>query len=120
MSSGYVSVGAALDGLLGGGIRPGILTHFFGPPASGKTNIALVATSNALGKGKVLYVDPEGGFSPERLAQIAGDRHRDVLENTLLVKPTTFEEQKVALEKLEDIVTSIKVGLVIVDSIAML
>jgi len=114
-----IAFGNRLDDLMGG-IPPGILTHFYGPPASGKTNVALIATARALGAGKVLYVDPEGGFSPDRLAQIAGDRYMDVLDNTLLIRPTTFEEQKVALGKVAEMVTSMKVALVVVDSIAML
>ncbi len=109
-----------LDDLLGGGIPEGVVTHFFGPPASGKTNIALIATTQALGQGKVIYVDPEGGFSTERLKQIAGKNFTEVLNNTLIVRPTTFDEQKLAFQKIEDIVTSIKVSLVVVDSIAML
>lgn len=115
-----ISLCPPFDSLLAGGIMPGVLTHFFGPPASGKTNISLLAASNAVGAGKVLYVDPEGGFSAERLVQISGKRQKEVLDNTLLIKPTTFEEQRVALEKLNDIVTSMKVGLIVVDSIAML
>jgi DNA repair protein RadB len=111
---------SGFDGLLGGGLSEGVVTQFYGPPASGKTNLALVAATNALGQGKVVYVDPEGGFSMERLKQIAGERANDVLNNTLLVQPTTFEEQKLAISRLEEIVTSMKVALIIVDSIAML
>ena len=108
------------DELLAGGLRDGVVTHFYGPPASGKTNLALIAASNALGHGKVVYVDPEGGFSVERLKQIAGDKFDDVLNNTLLVEPTTFDEQRVAIQKLDEIITSMKISLIIVDSIAML
>ena len=109
-----------LDQLLQGGLHDGNITQFYGPPASGKTNLALVAASNALGQGKVVYVDPEGGFSMERLKQISGDKFSQVLNNIILVQPTTFEEQKAAIGKIDEIITSMKVSLIIVDSIAML
>ncbi len=103
-----------------GGLQEGVVTQFYGPPASGKTNLALIAATQALGRGKVVYVDPEGGFSVERLKQIAGNRFDEVLSNIVLLSPTTFEEQRVAVSKIEDVVSSMKVSLVIVDSIAML
>jgi DNA repair protein RadB len=115
-----ISLGSAFDGLLGGGLGEGVVPHVFGPPASGKTNLAMCACVDALGKGKVVYVDPEGGFSIERLKQIAGERFEDVLNNTLLIKPLSFEEQRAQIARLDDIVTSMKVSLIIVDSIAML
>ena len=115
-----IKFGNGFDSLLGGGIQPGVITHIFGPPASGKTNLALIAAANAQGHGKVIYVDPEGGFSVDRLRQVAGDRFNDVLNNIILVQPTTFEEQKAAIAKLDDVVSSMKVSIIIVDSIAML
>lgn len=99
---------------------PGVLTHIFGPPSSGKTNFALIACTKAVSKGKVVYVDVEGGFSTERLSQIAGDKCDEVLKDILLIKPTTFTEQKVALDKVADITAQGGVSLVIVDSIALL
>jgi DNA repair protein RadB len=115
-----IKFGNGFDSLLGGGILEGVITHIYGPPASGKTNMALVAAANALGQGKVIFVDPEGGFSVERLKQIAGDRFMDVLNNVMLVSPTTFEEQKAAIAKLDEVASSMKVSLIIVDSIATL
>lgn len=115
-----ISFGNEFDTLLDGGIKVGLITHIYGPPSSGKTNMALIATKRALGHGKVVYVDPEGGFNVERLRQLAGDRLEDVLNNTLIVKPTTFEEQILAISKIEDLIGKMKVSLIIVDSIAML
>jgi DNA repair protein RadB len=108
------------DQLLGGGILEGAITHIYGPPASGKTNLALTAAANASHFGKVLFVDPEGGFSVERLKQVSGDGFKEALNSIMLIQPTTFEEQKAAIHKLEEVITSMKVSLVIVDSIAML
>ncbi len=108
------------DGLLGGGLMEGVVTQVYGPPASGKTNLALLASVNALGQGKVVYVDPEGGFSVERLRQMAAERFPEVLGNMMLLQPTTFEEQKAAVAKLDEAMAGVKVSLVVVDSIAML
>ena len=108
------------DQLVGGGLQEGVVTQIYGPPASGKTNLALIASANALGEGRVIYVDPEGGFSVERLKQIAGEKFDDVLNNIIFFQPTTFDEQKVAISRLDEVITSMHVSLVVVDSIAML
>lgn len=115
-----ICVHPAFDELLGGGIPPSVLTHIYGTPSSGKTNFALMACCSAAKKGKVVYVDAEGGFSVERLRQIAGDDAEKTLKNIMLIKPTTFEEQKVSLDKVADIAAKGEVRLVVVDSIALL
>jgi len=117
-----IHIDREFDKLLGGGLQKGTLTHIYGPPASGKTNIALIATYNAALNGKVIYIDPEGGFSTERLKQIAQENFEKVLADILLVEPTTFDEQKVAIGKIDDIISKNLnlVNLVVVDGIAML
>jgi len=108
------------DGLLGGGLTEGVVTQLYGPPASGKTNLALIAAASALGRGKVVYIDPDGGFSVERLRQVAGGRFEEVADNIILMQPTSFDELRVAVSRLDELVTSMKVSLVVVDSVAML
>ncbi|MDD5112109.1 MAG: DNA repair and recombination protein RadB [Candidatus Altiarchaeota archaeon] len=115
-----VSIHRAFDDFLGGGLLPGVLTHLYGPPGSGKTNLALMATANAVGKGKVLYIDSEGGFSVERIKQITGGSLDAVMENVLLVKPTTFSEQQAAIRRLDGMVKEQPVALIVVDSIGNL
>ncbi len=115
-----VGIGKEFDGILGGHLIERNLTHIYGVPASGKTTLALIATANATKEGKVIYIDPEGGFSVERLKQIAGNRLNNILESVILIEPTDFDEQKVAIKKLPDVVESSRASLVIVDSIAML
>lgn len=115
-----ISLGRDFDVLLGGGLLPKNITHIYGVPASGKTNFALMATAAALGKGKVIYVDCEGGFSTERLAQICGKDLKKVLSNVLLVEPADFDEQKLAIKRLSEIVSTSEVSLIIVDSISVL
>jgi len=115
-----ISISRAFDDFIGGGLLDGVLTHIYGPPGSGKTNIALIATANAVGKGKVLYIDSEGGFSVERLKQITSGKLETAMENLLLIKPTTFSEQQTALRKIESIVKEEKTSLVVLDSIGNL
>jgi len=66
------------DTLLGGGLQSRCITHIYGSPGSGKTNIALMATANAVKNGKVIYIDSEGSFSVERLRQISGEKIDEV------------------------------------------
>lgn len=114
-----IPLGNDFDKLLGGGLQPGVITHVYGPPASGKTNLALMATARASREGRVLFVDSEGGFSVERLRQITRN-DLSVLDSLLLIEPTSFDEQKVAVSKLAEIVPQEQVSLIIVDSISML
>jgi DNA repair protein RadB len=119
--SKVIKVERDFDILLGGGLAPKNVVHIYGAPGSGKTNFALLATAAAASEGKVIYLDSEGGFSPERLEQIVGkQRFMEVLKNVILVEPSDFDEQKVAIKKLEDIVSGSQVSLIIVDSISVL
>ena len=117
-----IKVQKDLDTLLGGGLQPRTITHIYGAPGAGKTNIALMAAvSAAKAGGKVVYIDAEGGFSVERLKQIAGPSEaEEALRNIILIEPTEFAEQKVAINRLNEIVPSSSAKLVIVDSIAVL
>jgi DNA repair protein RadB len=116
-----IKVQKDLDVLLGGGLQPRTITHIYGAPGAGKTNIALMAAVNAAKDGgKVVFIDAEGGFSFERLKQIAGDGAEEVLKNLILIEPTEFDEQKLGINKLNEIVPNSSAKLVIVDSIAVL
>ena len=111
-----------LDSMLEGGYDPDIITTIYGPGGSGKTVICLLCAINIARHKKVVYVDTEGSFSVERLKQITGSINIDykkILNNIVFLRPTSFEEQKKSFEKLKDIITD-KIGLVIVDTIAML
>lgn len=109
-----------LDVLLGGYLQPRTITHIYGAPGSGKTNIALMAAASAAREGKVVFVDAEGGFSVERLRQITGKDFSEVLKNIIIIEPSEFDEQKVAINKLKEIVPSSGAVLAIIDSIAVL
>ncbi|MBN2112184.1 DNA repair and recombination protein RadB [Candidatus Woesearchaeota archaeon] len=109
-----------VDSLLEGGYETDIVTTIYGPAGSGKTNIVLLAAIEIANQGKkVIYIDTEGGFSVARLNQLTSSSKK-ILSNILFLKPTKFSEQKKAFEKLKDVVNNKEIGLVIVDTIAML
>lgn len=112
-----------LDKMLDGGYDPDIITTIYGPGGSGKTVICLLCAMKVARTGKrIIYVDTEGSFSVERLKQISNSINIDykkILNKIAFLRPTTFEEQKKTFEKLKNIITD-KVGLIIIDTIAML
>jgi DNA repair protein RadB len=109
----------AIDKLLEGGIEVDTITTVYGPSGSGKTNIALIMAVNVVNSGKkAIFIDTEGGFSVERLKQVCKD-HKEVMDNVLFFKPTSFKEQNKAIDKLKTIVND-KIGVIVVDSIAHL
>src|SRR3989338_785478 len=112
-----------LDIMLDGGYENDIITTVYGPAGSGKTVLCLLCAINIARIGKkVVYVDSEGGFSLERLKQITSHISQDykkILDDIIFLKPTSFAEQKKTFEKLKDIVND-KIGLIVVDTIAML
>ena len=106
-----------LDWLLEGGYENEVITTIYGPPGSGKTNMCLLSMVNNYDK-KIIYVDTEGSFSITRIKQLA-DNYEEILKKIIVLTPTNFQEQKKVFEKLKNIVTD-KIGLIIIDSIAML
>jgi len=121
MANGRISSGSYdLNKWLYGGYEKDIITTIYGPAGIGKTNFCLiVAVSQAKKGNKVVYVDTEGGFSCERIKQIAGQEHEKILENIFILKPTKFSEQQQAFAQL---LKEIKQGisLIIIDGITML
>lgn len=109
-----------LDWLLEGGYEKDVLTCIYGSPGSGKTNILLscIANSSSLKGKKIIYIDTEGNFSTTRFKQICSD-YEEVMDRMVFLSPVTFEEQRNAFDKLRKIVTD-KVGLIVLDSVAML
>lgn len=121
MDNKHISAGTeVIEMLLGGGYETDIVTTIYGPAGSGKTNLVLLAAVNMSKQGKkVIYIDTEGGFSIARLKQLTSNSKK-VLSNILFLKPTKFSEQKKAFEKLKGVVNNKDIGLVVVDTIAML
>ena len=106
-----------VDVMLEGGYDNDVITTIYGPPGSGKTNFCLMAMTAVLDK-KILYIDTEGSFSIARFKQVC-PHYDQVLERTIFLTPTTYEEQREAFDFMRKVVDD-KFGLIIIDSIASL
>ncbi|WP_277555206.1 DNA repair and recombination protein RadB [Halobaculum limi] len=109
---------AALDDLLGGGIERGVVTQLYGPPASGKTNLALTAAAEvAADGGSVLYIDTED-LSMTRFRDIAEARTDEAVETVagrlVVSQALSFEEQGEAVKDAEGLADG--VDLIVLDS----
>ncbi|MFC6767248.1 DNA repair and recombination protein RadB [Natrinema soli] len=80
MTDEAISTGCSpVDELLGGGFERGAVTQLYGPPAAGKTNLALsAAVETAVDGGTVVYIDTEG---------VSVDRFQQLLEATVDTDP---------------------------------
>ncbi len=110
----------SLDRLLCGGISTSDITLVYGEAESGKTCLAIQYAVNAgrLGR-KTIFVDSEDTFSTKRLSQIANRDLNEISSMITLVKPSTFQEQALVIDRLEEYLTS-TVGLVIFDTVTSL
>ncbi len=112
---------APLDRLLGGGVERGAVTQVYGPPAAGKTNVALSTTAEAVVTGEpVVYIDTEG-VSTARLEQIleprataAGLDPSTAADRIMFKEPHSFEEQRAAVKETERLAE--EVTLIVLDS----
>lgn len=122
-SEGKIPTGSKiLDTMLEGGYEKDVITTIYGPAGSGKTCLCILCAVNVARSKKVVYVDCEGGFSAERLKQISyhlKQDYRKIIDNIIFIKPITFDDQKKAFGMLKEIINE-KIGLIIVDTIAML
>lgn len=106
-----------LDELLGGGLERGTVTQVYGPPASGKTNVALsAAVTAAVDGGRAVYIDTEG-LSVDRFGQLLEDRAEDVdtVSARIIVQEAhDFDEQATAVRDVSDLAA--ETDLVVLDS----
>jgi DNA repair protein RadB len=106
-----------LDDLLGDGLERGAVTQVYGPPAAGKTNVALsAAVETAAGDDTAVYIDTEG-ISLERFEQLAAGRSDDVTELTsriVIKEALDFEEQAQAVQDCSDLAS--EADLIVLDS----
>ncbi len=121
-----------LDKLIGGGIETRSIFEAFGEFGSGKSQIGFQLAVNAqlpiekggLG-GKIVFIDTEGTFRPERIRQIAEARgltSEQVLKNILVARAYTSDHQMLLAEKIGDLIKKQgePVKLIIVDSLTAL
>ncbi|WP_254840776.1 DNA repair and recombination protein RadB [Natronomonas marina] len=110
-----------VDDLLGGGFERSAVTQLYGPPAAGKTNLALSAAIEvAAGGGTALYIDTEG-LSVERFEQLAEAKAADVdgtvediASRVIITDALDFAEQREAVQDAADLAEG--VDLVVLDS----
>ncbi|XP_060633032.1 meiotic recombination protein DMC1/LIM15 homolog isoform X2 [Anolis sagrei] len=104
----HISTGSQeFDKLLGGGIESMAITEAFGEFRTGKTQLShtLCVTAQLPGAdytgGKIIFIDTENTFRPDRLRDIA-DRfnadHDAVLDNVLYARAYTSEHQMELLD----------------------
>jgi meiotic recombination protein DMC1 len=129
-----ITTGAtALDKILGGGIESSSITELFGEFRTGKTQLAhtLCVTSQLSfdmngGQGKVIYLDTEGNFRPERIEAIAerfGLDAEQTLDNIIICRVYSHEEQMEIIKPIAALLSDIDQGpfrLLIIDSIIAL
>jgi DNA repair protein RadB len=108
-----------VDDLLDGGFERGTVTQIYGPPAAGKTNLALSAAIEvAADGGTALYIDTEG-ISVDRFEQLArakaGDESiEDIASRVIISDALDFEEQQEAVKDAADFAE--QADLVVLDS----
>jgi DNA repair protein RadA len=115
-----------LNALMGGGIETQAMTELIGEYGVGKTQICLslcvrVQRPEEEGglNGKVVYIDTEGTFIPERIFQIAeslGLDPHETLANIFLARAYNSSHQELLTEHLFKFCPANDVKLVVVDS----
>ena len=86
------------------GLESRAITNFYGTPGTGKTNLCILAAVDCARRGgKVVYIDTEGGFSLERLKQIAPKDYEKILDCIELVEPKNLQEQTRAVRQLAEV-----------------
>ena len=119
-----------LDELLGGGIESMAITEAFGEFRTGKTQLchtlcvtAQMPKNEGGGNGKVIFIDAEGTFRPERITKISerfGLDPQAVLANITYARVYTTEYQSNLLTACAAKMMEDQYSLLIVDSIMAL
>ncbi|AGB39528.1 DNA repair and recombination protein RadB [Natronococcus occultus] len=109
-----------IDELLGGGFERGTVTQLYGPPAAGKTNLALsAAVETAVADGTAVYIDTEG-LSVDRFEQLLSARVDDpedverVASRIVIEEALDFDQQEEAVRDTEEFAD--RASLIVLDS----
>jgi DNA repair protein RadB len=110
-----------VDDLLGGGFERGVVTQLYGPPAAGKTNLALAAAVAVAAAGdRALYIDTEG-LSVDRFEQLATGRADDagetvdeIASRVVISEAYDFDDQREAVRDAEELAEEVE--LIVLDS----
>lgn len=123
----YLTTGSTeLDKVLGGGMETGSITELFGEFRTGKTQIchtlavtAQLPINQGGTQGKVIYIDTEGTFRPERITSIASRFSLDpqlVLDNIGYARAYNSDHQHQLLVQASAMMAENRYALLIVDS----
>jgi len=115
------------DEILGGGVESRAILELIGEFGVGKTQVCLTLCitvqlpfkSGGL-EGRVLYLDAEGTFRPERIVEISrnhGLEPDDILKNIIVARAFNSDHQILIAEKADELVRNENIKLIIVDSI---
>ena len=118
----------SLDELLGGGVETQSITECFGKFSSGKSQVGFQIAVNAQAalveedglQPRVLFIDTESTFRPERIVQLAEAAGLDpeaTLKNIFVARAENSNHQILLLEKAEDMIKKENIRLIIVDSL---
>lgn len=100
----------AVDSILGGGLPKGKIAVIFGKEGSGKSSLATMFAGQAQREGKVVYIDLENSFDPNKAMNSNVD-----LSELFISQPRSAEE---TLEVIEACLGANDVSAIIVDSVA--
>jgi len=123
-----IKVGSdAFNEVMGGGFETAAITEMYGEFGSGKTQVAHQLSVNVqlpLDKGglagKVIYIDTENTFRPERIIQMAdkmGLDSNETLKNIKIARAYNSDHQMLLAEKSEDLLKTGEYKLLVVDSL---
>jgi recombination protein RecA len=102
-----------LDLALGGGLPKGRVIEVYGPESSGKTTLVLHAIAEVQKRGGIAaFVDAEHALDPTYAANVGVD-----IDNLLISQPDSGE---MALEIVDNLVRSMAVDIIAIDSVAAL
>lgn len=110
----------ALDEKLRGGVTGRKLVLVYGEAETGKTTLVIQLAINCARAGyKTIFVDADNTFFSRRMKQLAGDVFETIAPQMILMKPESFEQQAIAINNLDDYVSS-RVKLIVIDTITSL
>jgi len=95
-----------LDEILSGGIPSSVITDIFGENGTGKTQLLLQISINAIREGgNVLYLDTTGGFRPERILEMEKNQNFDfdILDKITVSRVTNTSEQINSIKNLKKV-----------------
>jgi DNA repair protein RadA len=117
-----------IDAILCGGVETKAVTEFYGAPGSGKTQLchtmcAIASQAESAGgvRGKSIYIDTEGKFRDERIAQIAiarGFEPNRTLDNVIILEAQDRHTQERIMDDIDSLLkdTNERFMLLVVDS----